>query len=212
MTDQKRPELDTVIFDVGNVLVRFAPRERLTETYDAATADALCAAMFDTPHWKELDRGVLPLEQILHAVQQENPAVAHLIEDVVYRQYPTWLSPIEESAAYLPRLKAAGYRLYVLSNFGETFFAQLRPVVGFFEAFDGIVLSGAEKLLKPDPVLYHVLLERYAIDPSRAVFFDDLPENVQAARDVGLQAQVFTDATQLEALLNPTLPGYGEGR
>jgi 2-haloacid dehalogenase len=81
-----------------------------------------------------------------------------------------------------------------LSNFSAELFALSRDRYDFWDAFEGIVLSGEERVNKPDPRIYEILFERYAITPQKAVFLDDSLPNVEASRALGMRAIHFTDA------------------
>lgn len=205
--DRKRPEIDVVVFDIGNVLVSFEPAKRLRDHYPAELADALARAIFTSPYWRQVDQGCRPVAEILQEIKAQSPDLADHIDTVVYELYPTWVTCKEDTVAYLPRLRQVGYRMYLLSNYNADFFHAQEP---YYQSFlchvDGVVLSGEEKMNKPDAGLYRALFDRYQIDPERAVFYDDVLENVEAARALGMRAVVFQDARQLEALLDPQMP------
>ena len=185
--DTKRSGIDVVVFDVGNVLVTYEPEKHLALNYPPETVDALMRGIFASTHWPEVDRGVRAVADILDDIRRESPDIAHLVEEVVWRQYPTWTRCKEDTIAYLPRLRAVGYRLYLLSNYNDDFFAGQPHFAVFLEQVDGVVLSGNEKCVKPDAALYRVLLDRYGIIPERSVFYDDMPANVEAARALGMR-------------------------
>jgi 2-haloacid dehalogenase len=119
------------------------------------------------------------------------PAQADLIRAYRERWEETLGSPIDGSVAILGELRAAGRPLYGLTNWSHETFPLARARFPFFDWFDGIVVSGEEKLIKPDPRLYVRLLERYRVDPARAVFIDDSPNNVEAAAALGIHAIHF---------------------
>lgn len=200
----KRADLDTIIFDVGNVLIRYDPLGYLRSVHEAALAERIYAAVFGSKHWLEMDRGVLNETEIKARMAADAPDVAEFIAPAI-ADYDRVISPMAESVAYLPRLKAAGYKLYVLSNYGASYFAQARArYQDIFALFDGLVISGEELMIKPMPGIYHLILERYGLTPARTMFVDDSAANIRAAEKVGLQGMVFTNPTQLEALLVAT--------
>lgn len=204
--DAKRPEIDVVILDVGNVLASYEPRKHLLKRFPPETVDALMEGIFDSALWPEMDRGARAVSDILEEIKENAPAIAPLVDEVVWNHYPEWMSLMQDTIAYLPRLRAAGYKLYVLSNYNADFFAGQPQFEVFLKEMDGIVLSGNEKCVKPHPEIYQALLERYDIAPERAIFYDDVPANVEGARRQGLRSVVFREATQLEPLLRPELP------
>ena len=108
------------------------------------------------------------------------------------------LTPIEPTVALLRELRQrAGLKLYALSNMSEAIFAYLSGRHDFFKLFDGIVVSAAVKLLKPEPAIYEHLRERFELDFAESVFIDDLPRNVESARAAGLPAIQFETTDQL---------------
>jgi putative hydrolase of the HAD superfamily len=106
------------------------------------------------------------------------------------------LTPIEPTVALLAELRQRGYTLYGLSNMSEKIFAHLQSRHSFFGLFDGIVVSAAIKLVKPEPAIFEYLRARFALDFAESVFVDDLPANVDSARALGLAAVQFETAEQ----------------
>jgi 2-haloacid dehalogenase len=114
---------------------------------------------------------------------------------------------IPDAVEVLTELKALGLRLYALTNWSHETFPVARRRFAFLDCFDGIVVSGEERLIKPDPAIFRRLLTRYDITPAHAVYIDDSPRNVVAAADVGLHALRFVDAHRLrEDLIALGLP------
>jgi 2-haloacid dehalogenase len=107
----------------------------------------------------------------------------------------------------LRELRDAGTPLYALSNFShETFpLARALPKYGFLDWFSGIVISGEERLVKPDPRIYRVLLERHRLNAREVVYIDDNPANAAAATAVGMHGVHFTAPAALRA----HLAGFG---
>jgi 2-haloacid dehalogenase len=108
--------------------------------------------------------------------------------------------PIDGTVEILRQLHQSGTRLYALTNWSAETFPIARRRFGFLALFDGIVVSGEERLVKPDPRIYHRLVDRYGVDPKRAVFIDDsAPNALAAAHYFGMHAHVFTDPDRLRA-------------
>jgi 2-haloacid dehalogenase len=84
-----------------------------------------------------------------------------------------------------------------LTNWSGETFPVARRRFDFLDWFEGIVVSGDERLIKPDPAIFQRLLQRYAIDPARALYIDDAPRNVEAAEKLGMHAFWFRDAAAL---------------
>lgn len=103
-----------------------------------------------------------------------------------------------ESVDMLRELKANGYKIYGLTNWSAETIGIAFERFDFFKEFDGIVVSGDEKLLKPDERIYKVLLERYKLKAEECVFMDDNPTNVEAAIRLGIQGIVFDNAAHVK--------------
>jgi 2-haloacid dehalogenase len=101
--------------------------------------------------------------------------------------------------AVLAELRDAGVPVYALTNFSTEKFALARARFGFLDWFEGIVVSGEEGLVKPDPRIYRLLLDRYRLAAETTVYLDDAPVNVAAARALGLTGLRFTDPDRLRA-------------
>ena len=193
--------MKNVIFDVGGVLLDWNPG-RILEAYypDPSERAAMKALIFHHADWLELDRGVLSesilLERIGARARRPVPELANLFE--VIRDS---LLPKRDSVALLAELAARGVPLYCLSNMPAGMFAHLRERFGFWTHFDGVVVSGMVRLVKPEAAIFEYLLDRYGLAAEDSVFIDDLPANVEAARALGLHGVVFQSAEQVEVAL-----------
>jgi 2-haloacid dehalogenase len=105
--------------------------------------------------------------------------------------------PSKGAVEILAELRDRGVPLYGLTNWSAETFPVGRRRFEFFTWFQGIVVSGQEKMVKPDPLLFRLLLERYAIRPETAVFIDDNARNVAAANALGLHGVCFTNPAAL---------------
>src|SRR3546814_8214918 len=103
------------------------------------------------------------------------------------------------SSDLVERLAAAGVPLFAITNFGHDFWHGFRPTQPIFDRFQDIIVSGTERLMKPDPAIYALAIERFGIDPAGALFIDDNPANVAGAEAAGIAAHRFEDAAGLEA-------------
>lgn len=193
--------VDTVIFDIGNVLFHWDQRylyEKLIA--DADELDWFLAHVI-TPEWHFQTDAGRPIEEMVAERMAEFPDHADLIAAYIPRWLETLPAMVEGSGALVEALAARGVPLYAITNFGTTFWDMFRPTQPVFDHFRDIVVSGRENLLKPDPAIFALSIERFGIDPARALFIDDRADNVEAARDAGLVAHHFRDAPTLAAQL-----------
>jgi 2-haloacid dehalogenase len=191
------PRIDAVVFDLGNVLVQWDPRHLYRKLL--ATDDEIEAFLADvcTYEWNEAqDRGRPFAEGIAEAIER-HPHHAPLIRAFWERWDEMSPGLVEGAVAVLDALHAARIPLYALSNFSLETFERVRHRFGFLDRFDGLVISAAEGLVKPEPAIFELLLARYDLTAERTVFVDDSPPNVEAAAALGFVALPFTGAARL---------------
>ncbi len=131
----------------------------------------------------------------------EFPGHAALIDAYAARFNESIPGPVPGSLELVERLDAAGVPLFAITNFGHDFWQGFRPTQPVFDRFRGIIVSGTEKMMKPDPAIYALAIERFGIDPAGAFFIDDVTANVAGAESVGIAGHRFVDAETLEAEL-----------
>ncbi|WP_247893707.1 HAD family hydrolase [Azospirillum endophyticum] len=196
MTEPKTPTI--VVFDVGQVLIEWDPRHLYRELFDGYEdlmedfLDRVC-----TPAWNlEQDRG-RPWTDAVALLTEEHPDCAELIrayDDMWERMVP---GAIPGTPDILAELKARGVPVYAITNFSVDKFELTRKRFDFLNGFDGIIVSGQERLVKPDPAIYRLLTDRYGLEAKDCYFIDDNPDNVEAARSVGMSAHLFSGAEAL---------------
>jgi 2-haloacid dehalogenase len=193
---------DVVIFDFGGVLVDWNPRHLYRQLFgtDEIGMERFLAEVC-TPEWNLRQDAGRPWAEAVAALVALHPEQADLIRAYHERWIETLAGPIEESVTILRELDQAGHRLYGLTNWSQETFPLARARYSFFDWFDGIVVSGVEGIVKPDARLYVRLLERYDIDPARAVFIDDNQHNVQTAVALGIHGIHFRSPPELRAEL-----------
>lgn len=188
-----------VVFDVGGVLIDWDPRYLYRQLLPDEEAVERFLAEVCTPEWnREQDRG-RSWDEAVAQLSGRFPTHAPLIAAYRTRWLEMVSGEVAETVALLAALHEQQVPLYALTNFSTEKFAEIRARFGFFDWFRGIVVSGQEQLIKPDPRLYRVLLERYSLDPVRTVFVDDRGDNIAAARSLGMTGLHFTDPTGLRA-------------
>ena len=185
-------EIDTLIFDIGKVLVRYDWKKLLRDLkYDEETAQAVAKAVFLSNTWTEGDRGILSEEELLQAFINNDPAHEKQIRETFERMGET-IRVYSYTKSWLTYFKKRGYKLYILSNFSKPLFDRCQKEMKFLDFMDGGYMSWQIHCLKPDPKIYQKLIKDFDIEPSKAVFIDDLLDNVAEARAQGLHAVHFT--------------------
>jgi len=193
--------IDTVIYDLGGVLLDWQPAALFEPLLPAGTDVQQFLEQTQLYHWNnEHDRGV-DWEIAVAAVAREYPQHAD-----AFAQYPrlfgdSLVGTLPGSMAVFEEVQAADVQVLGLTNFARDNFEIARADYPWLDSFDGIVVSGHEQVVKPDPAIYRVLCERYAVVPERAVFIDDRAENIQAARALGFRGIDFVDSAQLRRSL-----------
>ena len=181
-----------VIFDFGGVLVDWNPRHLYRRLFpgDPDGMERFLAEVCTT-EWNQRQDAGRPWAEAIADLVARRPAQAELIRAYHERWEEMLGGAIDGSVAILGEVRAAGHRLLGLTNWSSETFPLARARFRFFDWFDGIVVSGEEKLIKPDPRLYRRLLERHRVDPARAVFIDDSRTNVEAAVALGIHGIHF---------------------
>jgi len=192
----------SVIFDVGNVLFRWDPMflyERLIE--DDQTLEAFLRDVV-TKEWHfQHDEG-RPFAETSAELSARFPEHAELIAAWGPRFNESLPGPVEGMIPLVEELDAAGVPLYAITNYSGEFWPPFRATQEpLFARFRDIVVSGDEKLVKPDPEIYRRSLARFGLEPEEAVFIDDSLPNVESARALGIHAFPFTDAPSFRAEL-----------
>ncbi len=192
--------IDAVVWDIGRVLVQWD----FARIWHDVIPDPAERARFTTTVVSEAwharhDEGVSMDDLIAEA------AAAHPDHRAWIERYRThWLlsvpGPIAGTHRLVERLAARGVPQYAITNFGAESFAQFRPTFPILNHMRDIVVSGTERLIKPDAAIFHLAARRFGCEPARMLFIDDNAANVAAARDLGWQVHWFTgDAAALEA-------------
>jgi putative hydrolase of the HAD superfamily len=206
MTAVARAPVRNVVFDFGGVLVTWRPQEIIDSFYaEPHLREALRTHAFHHDDWLDMDRGTLDEASVVRRCADRMARPESELE-ALFDHVRAALTPIEPTVELLRELRERrGLKLYGLSNMSEAIFAYLDDRHDFFKLFDGIVVSAAVKLLKPEPAIYQHLRDRFGLDFAESVFIDDLARNVESARGVGLPAIQFESADQVRRELIPLL-------
>ena len=196
--------IDTIIFDIGNVLLDFDYMKQFRRLFDEETANAVANASIRKPEvWAEMDRGVLSYEEAVNRIIQGAPHLEKEIPIAIQTLYNR-VESFPYAADWVKALKEKGYRVYILSNYGEKPFADSKVHMPFLQYVDGQLISYEIQDIKPNATIYQAICDRFSIIPGKAVFLDDSPANIAGAKAFGLNTILFTtyqDAlSQLKAL------------
>ncbi len=185
------------VFDIGNVLLDWDPRYLYRKLFaDAERMEWFLREVLTRDWILETDRGK-PFQEAVAERAARYPDFATEIEAFDSRWLETISGPIAPSIALLETLRARGVPIYAITNFSAQKFAVAREVFPFLARFDGIVVSGEEKLLKPDAAIYRLLLDRYGLAAADCLFIDDVAANIEGAHRIGMQGHHFRHADGL---------------
>lgn len=191
--------IESVVFDVGRVLFRWDLRCLFGKLIDDPDELEWFVTQVVTEEWHYQHDAGRDLAEMVAERSAQFPQHAHLIEAYATRFAESIPGPVPGSLDLVARLDRAGVPLFAITNFADAFWPPFRASQPVFDAFRDIVVSGTEKLAKPEPAIFHLAARRFGIVPSRALFIDDNAANVVAAADLGWQVHHFRDAATLEA-------------
>ncbi len=189
--------ISAVVFDLGGVLIDWDPRYLYRTLFDDEAAMEDFLATVTTPEWNRAQDAGRPWAEAVEELVALHPERRDLIAAYRERWHEMLGGANEPVVEILDGLRRNGARLFALTNWSGETFPVARPQYPFLEWFEGIVVSGDERLIKPDPRIFEVLLERYGLDPAATAFIDDHQANVDAAAALGMAAIRFVDAATL---------------
>ena len=198
-------KINTVIFDIGGVMVGLGRLHFFEQFgYSPQMCERLLKSTMKSPHWKELDRGVLTDEEVIDRFVKDAPELEteirrsmENVHGIVYR--------LETSIPWIEELRESGRRVLYLSNYSMKVANDNEDAMDFLSHMDGGLLSCDYKVIKPDPAFYMILIEKYGLEPSECVFLDDLEDNLAAARSLGIRTILVKDHEQAAADLKALL-------
>jgi 2-haloacid dehalogenase len=194
------PTIDTVVFDLGGVLVDWDPRPAFHDVLPAEEVEPFLDEI-DFHDWNRgLDAG-RPITEAEAEVEQRFPHRAGVIAAYRRNFRSTLVGEVPGTADIVRELADADLQLLALTNWSAESFPHALEVFPVLALFEGIVVSGAERVAKPDPRIFQILIDRHDLVPGRTAFIDDVPANVAAAQSVGLHGVEFSDARTLRRQL-----------
>ncbi len=188
--------VDAVVFDIGGVLIDWDPRHLYRSVFAGEDEMEEFLATVCTMEWNRQHDLGRPLTETLPELVAQFPH--HEAEIRAWERQDEMVGEaMQPTVTILRNLHEAGVRCFALTNWPADTFARLRTRFAFLDVFDGIVISGVERVAKPDPVIFRRLLDRYALDAQSTLFIDDTPGHLDVARNLGMQVHHFTTAEAL---------------
>ena len=194
-------KITTVVFDVGKVLFEWDLRYLFAKLIADKDELEFFVTHVVTPEWHFQHDAGRALDDMVAERITEFPEYAKLIAVYANRFNETIPGPVTGSLEIVQELAESGVPLFAITNFGAEFWEDFRPTQPIFDLFQDIIVSGVEKLVKPDPAIYALALDRFGLKPGDAIFIDDNHDNVVSARNNGFAAHHFRDAASLRAEL-----------
>ena len=186
-----------IVFDIGNVLLYWDPKVLYRKIYATEKEVEWFFTHVCPPSWNlEQDRG-RTFEEAVAEASARHPDHAEAIAAYHHRWHETLTHVIDGTVEILEQLDARGTPLYAITNWNQDKFRETKARYDFLNRFRDIVVSGDERLIKPDPAIYRLLLERNGLEASSCLFIDDSPKNVAGAEAVGMKAHHFTSPDAL---------------
>lgn len=188
----------TIIFDLGGVLIDWNPRYLYRKLFDTEVEVEDFLTRICTHDWNEQQDAGRPFAEGIALLSQKHPGQRHLIEAYFERWSEMLGGALDETVEVLDGLRQRDVRLFALTNFSAETFPVARKHFEFLKWFEGILVSGDEGMKKPDHRIFRLLAERFNLELEGAAFIDDVPKNVEAARQLGFHAIHFTSASKLQ--------------
>ncbi|NVC95378.1 HAD family phosphatase [Vibrio natriegens] len=191
--------IKNVVFDIGNVVVRWAPLEIVRLTFgNVESPEEKVKSIFQSETWLDLNKGIIS-ESEAKLQYQRLLGFSELDCDRLFYYVKQTQILIYGSVELIRRVKAAGYRVFALTDNVHEIVLYLKETYTFWNLFEGATVSAEVGLLKPQPDIYQSLLTQHSLEATQTVFIDDMPYNVEGAEAVGIAAIQFENAVQCEA-------------
>ena len=190
--------IDTVIFDLGGVLIDWNPERLFKKIFTDQEEMKYFLTEVCSPDWNEQQDGGRSIEEATHLLLGQFPKYEKEIKAYYGRWTEMLGGAIEGTVDILKEILAMDhYKVYALTNWSAETFPVALEMFPFLHLFEGILVSGAEKMKKPDHRIYNLILERYKINAPNAVFIDDNLRNVKASIECDIHGIHFTSPEQL---------------
>ena len=196
-------KITAIIFDLGGVLIDWNPSYVFDNMFDDEEKKKHFFENICTSDWNEKQDAGRPLKEATEELVAKHPEWKKYIEAYYGRWTEMLGGPIDETVAIFKELKERNeYKIYALTNWSAELFPIALERYDFLHWFDGRVVSGEEKMRKPFPEFYQLILNRFQLVAHETLFIDDNLRNVKAAQQVGLNTIIFLSPEQLKEELN----------
>jgi 2-haloacid dehalogenase len=194
-----KKSIHAIIFDFGNVLIEWDPRRLFNKYFNNNTAaiDRFLAEI-NFHDWNLAQDKGYPFAQAVEDLSARFPQYAHLIRAYDEEWEKSINGLIPGTIEILYKLKAAGYRLYGLTNWSAEKFSLVRHKYAVFDLFEDILVSGEIKLIKPDPAIFSLLLQKIHRQADECLLVDDSSQNINMAQKMGFVVHLFSSPTRLK--------------
>ena len=193
-------KIQNIIFDFGGVLIDWNPIYLYGNVFETEEEMKHFLENVCRYEWNVLQDAGRPLSEATTLLQKEHPEFSEQIAYYYGRWEEMLGGTIDENVKLIKPLKKR-YKLYGLTNWSAETLPIAMERYSFFKDLDGIVVSGDEKIVKPNPKIYEILLDRYNLEAESSLFIDDNAENIETAKKIGFKTVHFTDGVNLEQLL-----------
>lgn len=196
-------KIEAVIFDLGGVLIDWNPSYVFDKMFENEEKKKHFFENICTPDWNEKQDAGRTIKEANEELLAKHPEWKEYIEAYYGRWEEMLGGPIHETVEIFKQLKESGkYKLYALTNWSAETFPVALELYEFLHWFDGRVVSGEEKMRKPFPEFYQLILDRFHLTPEHTLFIDDNLRNIKAAEEIGLRTIVFESPQQLKEELH----------
>lgn len=204
--------IDTIIFDMGNVLIEWHPQKYLAAfEKDEQRQQLLYDALFTSGIWSKQDDGTLSTEQ---ACKQSQQLLDPSLHEACYQMYFHWQVhslAFKQMQSYAKHLQQLGYQLFILSNTSDVYYRiEQLGLLPISECLTGKILSFEEGLVKPDKAIYQLICQKYQLTPENCLFLDDIEENIQAAQSINMHGLLVKNEIQACQELKKVLAQHGK--
>lgn len=188
--------ITTIIFDIGNVLADFVWEEHYRSFgYDEAMVSRIAKATVQSSMWNEYDRGAMSDDEIMQGFIDNDPEIEDILRKVL-KNVKTMVNRNDYAIPWIEELQSRGYKCLYLSNFSHKAEIECAHALDFIPHMDGGILSYRDRVIKPMPEIYQLLIDRYDLVPQECVFLDDTVRNLEAAEKLGIHTIHFINREQ----------------